>query len=123
MKYLILLVVTVGLAGCASKASNVQAAYVSPLTYQNLDCEQLGLEAERLSSRVSILTGTQNKKRTRDAVATTAAIIVFWPAAFLVGGNDEQTAELAQIKGKFEAIETISIQKKCNLQIKREQPG
>jgi hypothetical protein len=40
------------------------------------------------------LSGAQDSQRTKDAVATTAAVIIFWPAAFLVGGDKQTAAEL-----------------------------
>jgi hypothetical protein len=35
--------------------SRVATTYVSPLQYQNYDCDQLGAESERLTSRVQQL--------------------------------------------------------------------
>jgi hypothetical protein len=32
------------------------------------------------------------------------AIVVFWPAAFLVGGDGQVAAELAQMKGQMNAL-------------------
>lgn len=106
--------------GCASSSDQVTGSYVSPLQYQSYSCQQLGEEAQRISSRVSQTSGVQDQKRTSDAVATTAAVIIFWPAAFLVSGNDQNTAELARLKGEFEAVEKASIQKNCNLQFQRQ---
>jgi hypothetical protein len=62
---------------------------------------------------VAQLSGAQDQKATSDAIATGVAIVVFWPAAFLVGGNDQTTAELSRQKGEFETIEKVSIQKNC----------
>jgi hypothetical protein len=108
------------LAGCASSADKVGPQYVSPLQYSAYDCNQLSLEAQRITSRVGHLSGVQDQKATNDAIATGVAIVVFWPAAFLVGGNDQNTAELARLKGEFETIEQVAIQKKCNIQFRRE---
>jgi hypothetical protein len=38
--------------------------------------------------------------RTNDGVATAAAIVIFWPAAFFVGGDKQTAAELSQMKGR-----------------------
>lgn len=108
-------------AGCASSSEKIQAAYVSPIQYQSYSCHQLGEEASRISSRVNQLAGVQDQKATNDAVATGVAIVVFWPAAFFIGGNDQTTAELARLRGEFEAIEKASIQKNCGIQF-RQQP-
>ena len=112
--------VLVGLAGCASSSDTVTGSYVSPLQYQTYSCQQLGEEAQRISTRVAQTSGTQDQKRTSDALATTAAVIIFWPAAFLVSGNDQNTAELARLKGEFEAVEKASIQKSCGIQFQKQ---
>jgi hypothetical protein len=110
------------LIGCASSADKIGGQYVSPLQFSNYDCSQLSMEAQRISARVAQLSGVQDQKASNDAVATGVAIVIFWPAAFLVGGNDQTTAELARLKGEFEAIEQVSIQKRCGIQFERAPP-
>src|SRR5262245_60953683 len=94
--------------GCAKRSEDVAASYISPLQYQQFSCAQLAAEASRVSQRAAELAGVQDSKRTKDKVATAAAIIVFWPAAFLVNGDDAQTAELARLKGEFATIQQVS---------------
>jgi hypothetical protein len=107
------------LAGCASSASEVSPTYVSPLQYQHLTCTQIAGEAERVSRRAAELSGVQDGKRTSDVVATTAAVIIFWPAAFLVKGDGQTAAELGRLKGEFEALERIAIEKNCRLRLEQ----
>ena len=109
-------VIALALPACAKKSENVAASYVSPLAFQQFSCNQLAEEGERVSLRAAELSGVQDRKRTGDIVATTAAIVVFWPAAFLVKGDDAQTAELARLKGEFDAIGRVSAQKGCTIQ-------
>lgn len=110
------------LGGCASSSTDIAPAYVSPVMYQSYTCQQLALEAQGVSARAAALTGAQDKQRTNDTVATTAALVIFWPAAFLVGGDKQTAAELAQMKGQMNAIEQASIMKKCGIQFQREPP-
>lgn len=121
MRYYIAIVAALSMGACAKTADRVSAAYVSPMQYQGHSCQQLAQEAERISARAIALTGAQNSRAAGDAVATTVAIVVFWPAAFLVGGDDAQTAELARLKGDMDAIEQVSIQKKCGITFQREE--
>lgn len=109
------LIAVLALGACAKRSENVAAAYISPLAYEQFNCRQLAEEAGRVSQRAAELAGVQDRKRTGDIVATTAAIIVFWPAAFLVSGDDAQTAELARLRGEFEAIQRVSVQKNCGI--------
>lgn len=106
--------------GCASSSDKIAPQYVSSLQYQTTTCDQLAEEAHRISSRVTQLSGIQDQKASSDAVATGVAIVVFWPAAFLVGGNDQTTAELARLKGEFEAVERSATQKNCGLQMRQQ---
>jgi hypothetical protein len=87
------------LAGCASSSADITPAYVSPVQYQSYTCQQLALEAQSISTRAATLSGAQDKQRTNDGLATAAAVVIFWPAAFFVGGDKQTAAELAQMKG------------------------
>jgi len=115
-----LVLVCAAMMGCAKSSEMVTGSYVSPLQYQNYSCQQIGEEAERISARVAQLSGVQDQKRSDDQLATAAAIVLFWPAAFLVNGDDQNTAELSRLKGEFETIEKVSIQKSCNLQFRQQ---
>jgi hypothetical protein len=115
--------VGLSLAGCASSSADITPAYTSPVIYQSYSCQQLALEAQSVSARAASLSGTQDKQRTNDTIATTAAVVIFWPAAFLVGGDKQTAAELAQMKGQLVAIEQASIMKKCNIQFQGKPDG
>ena len=104
-----------GLLGCASSSDKITATYVSPLQYENYNCRQLAEEAQRISHRASIAAGAQDKQASSDAVATTVAVVIFWPAAFFVGGDRQNAAELARLKGEMDAIEQTSIRKQCGI--------
>lgn len=113
--------VALALAGCAKSADQVSAAYVSPMQFQGYTCQQLAQEAERISARAVALTGAQNRQAASDAMVTAVAVVIFWPAAFMVGGDNAQTAELARLKGEMEAIEQVSIHKKCGIVFRAEE--
>ena len=106
-------------AGCASRSEDVAASYVSPTTYSSYSCRELSAEAQRVSAAAAAASGAQDSQRTKDAVATTAALVIFWPAAFFVSGNNAQIAELARLKGQMQAVEAASIQKKCGISFQR----
>jgi hypothetical protein len=122
MRILGIVALGAALGGCASSAADIAPAYVSPVTYQSFTCQQLGQEAQAISARAAALSGAQDSQHTKDAVATTAAVIIFWPAAFLVGGDKQTAAELAQMKGQLIAVEQASIQRKCNIQFQGQRP-
>ncbi len=110
------------LCGCATKAENITAAYVSPILYDNLSCSQLALEATSVSSRAAVASGVQNKKAGSDAAATTVGLVLFWPALFFTQGDGATAAEVARLKGEMEAIETVSNRKGCAIQFQKTAP-
>jgi hypothetical protein len=73
----------------------------------------------------TLLNSGRNSAALRSAFRARSAkrehIPLFWPAAFLVGGDKQTAAELAQMKGQMNAIEQASIAKKCNIQFQQKQ--
>ncbi len=122
MKKLFAVFASLLLAGCATRAENISAAYVSPVQYQNFSCAQLQEEAARVSARAVVASGAQDQKATNDAVATGVGVVLFWPALFFIKGDAASAQEIAQLKGDMEAIEQANIQKKCGLRFEKETP-
>jgi hypothetical protein len=109
-------------AGCAKDADQVSATYVSPVLYDTYTCPQLAEEAQRVSSRAAQAAGVQDQKATNDKVAMGVGLIVFWPALLFTKGNDENTAELARLRGQMDAIEQTSIKKRCGITFQHAAP-
>jgi hypothetical protein len=109
-------------AACAKDANQVGATYVSPVLYDSYTCPQLAEEAQRVSSRAAQSSGVQDQKATNDKVAMGVGLVIFWPALLFTKGNDENTAELARLKGQMEAIEQISIKKRCGITFQHAPP-
>jgi hypothetical protein len=106
-------------AGCASKSENIQASYVSPMTYENYTCEQLGLEGRRVSARAAQVAGVQDENRQDDAVKTTVGLVLFWPVLLFNEGDGQTATELASLKGQMKAIEETSIKKNCGIRFRK----
>jgi|SRR5262245_3343181 len=104
---------------CASYSEKIPATYVSPVIYEHLTCRQIGEEAARVSRRAAEVAGVQDSQATKDSVVTGVAIVVFWPAAFFVGGDRGSAAELGRLKGEADALEQMSIRKNCGIQFRQ----
>jgi hypothetical protein len=102
------------LYGCASKPEAVSASYVSPLTYQPYDCDQIRGEMMRVNRHVMEITGQQQNTADRDAVALGVGLVIFWPALFFMIGGDK-SQELGRLKGEYDALEQAAILKKCDV--------
>ena len=97
-----------------SKSSkDIVGTYVSPLQYADYACPQLKSEMVRVSSKVKALTGKIDTNNENDKMITGAGVILFWPALFFLGGTKEQEAEYARLKGEYEALDRVAVQKNC----------
>jgi hypothetical protein len=119
MRSISLLAVGLALAGCASRSADIAPSYVSPVLYQNYTCQQIAMESQNVAAHAAEMAGAQDQKRTNDQIATGVAVVVFWPAAFFVGGDGNTAAELARLKGQMQTLEQASVQKNCGIQFRQ----
>ena len=120
MRILVVTLIVVLLGACAKGSSDIKAAYISPVTYNAYTCDQLGEEARRVMAVANELAGVQDQNATNDAVATGVALVLFWPAAFMIKGDGATAQQLASLKGQLGAIEQQSIAKQCGIEFRRE---
>lgn len=102
------------IAACAKKPENIAAAYTSPMAYQEYECDQIRAEMTRVQRRLSDASAAQQSARKRDSAGVALGLILFWPALFLLLGGDQE-AEVARLKGEYEALESEAIKKGCGL--------
>ncbi len=117
-----ILAASFAVVGCAKGPDSISATYVSPIAYQHYSCDQISAEATRLSHKAQELAGVQQKKAQGDAVAMGVGLVLFWPALFMIKGNDEKAGELARVRGEMEAIQQAAIQQNCGIQFEATPP-
>ena len=113
------MLVTSLLSGCATGSGDIASSYVSPVQYQNYNCNQLAQETAMLQSRITQLGGRLDQASRNDKAIMGVGLIVFWPALFALGGTKEQEAQFATLKGQYEAVHQAAIQKQCTSNINR----
>lgn len=106
------------LTSCATSPDKISAAYVSPIKYKDHDCDQIALEIDYVSQRVTTLHNTLKKESNADNAQMGIGLVLFWPALFFLEGGDGPAAtEYSQLKGEFNALRKASISKKCELNV------
>lgn len=108
-------ILSILISGCATASKDVASAYVSPLTYNGYTCQQLSSEMSRVQANAAQLAGKLDKSAMHDKLITTAGVLIFWPAFFALGGNEQQEAQYANLKGQYTALEQSAIKNNCNL--------
>jgi hypothetical protein len=115
IKLLNFVAISILLASCASSASDISASYVSPMKYSNYDCDQITMERDNIERRVNYLYYSVEKRAKADKTSMAVGMILFWPALFFLKGDSPEAAEYARMKGEYEAIQSMAVQKKCNV--------
>jgi hypothetical protein len=113
---LAIMAASVALSACAQKAADIAPSYASRALYDSYSCEQIRFETEEVVNRLNTLSGHQDKKATTDAVLTGVGIVLFWPALIFtsgLAGPDDQSTEIAQLKGQAEALSATYRAKGC----------
>ncbi|MEO1766920.1 hypothetical protein [Thiobacter aerophilum] len=104
---------TAQLTGCARASKDIAAQSVSPLQYQQYDCGQIMAEMQRVQTRATQLAGRLDQAAANDKAIAGVGLILFWPALFALGGTKAQEAEYARLKGEYDALQQVAIQKQC----------
>jgi hypothetical protein len=118
MKKLITVFFLLIVASCATAPKDISAAYISPLKYQAYDCDQIAMESANIERRVNILYASLESSSKGDKRNTVIGAILFWPTLFFIDGDSPEGAEYAQLKGEYQALQTVAVQKKCTIEFK-----
>ena len=95
------------LAGCASRPDSISASYVSHEKYEQNTCSELAVLRADARTDLATITSKQNSKANWDAAMV---FLVLIPVSQLTG---DYKADIANIKGIIEAIETAQAIKDC----------
>ena len=106
------------LAGCATNPNKISASYVSPVTYKNYDDDQIIMEMDHVSRRSGELYNSLKSESSKDTAQMAVGLILFWPTLFfLEGGDGPEAAEYARLKGQYEALRTVAVQRKIGAEL------
>ena len=80
--------------------------------FQNGSVIKISVNRDNISIKL-VYSGELDENKENDQMITGAGLILFWPALFFIGGTKEQEAEYARLKGEYEALDKVAIQKNC----------
>lgn len=103
----------VSLSACTTAPKHIVPTSVSPLQYAQFDCAQLAAESARVRVRAAEVGGLLDQAASSDQAIAAVGMVLFWPALFFLGGNKQQEAEFARLKGEYAAIQQAAITMKC----------
>ena len=106
------------LFGCASYPEDVAATYVPSSNYDNHTCESLEISYDDTESRLRTLWNEQKQEADSDVGWVVGGAILFFPA-MLAAADEDVAEELAEVKGRKEAIVEAAVNKGCDDIIRR----
>ena len=98
---------TLLITSCANRPESIAASYTSHERYMDLDCAQLSSTMVNTRAKLAEFSDKQDSAANLDAGGVFFVLIP--PSAF--AGDSE--ADVAEWKGKVEAVETAQIKNKC----------
>ena len=101
------LVLSLILAGCASRPQSISASYVAHEKFMQNTCSELAIIRADARTDLQKYSSMQNDKANLDAATVWLVLI---PASQLSGDHE---ADVAKFKGVIEAIETAQSIKSC----------
>ena len=91
-------------AGCATRSADVLPRTVNPEAYAKWPCERLADEIEGVQQRAAELAYSVDSRVGNNMIALGLGVTVFWPALLAMRPAGPDAEELAELKGRFEAM-------------------
>jgi hypothetical protein len=110
---LIAAVAAAGLAGCASRSGDVTPKPTDPSTYASWDCEHLFDEIEAVQLRAADVAYAVDSRVGSNMIALGIGVTVFWPALLAMRPDGPESEQLAELKGRYEAMRSASARRPC----------
>lgn len=101
------------LANCASSPNSIAAVPYPDQVFRNMSCDQINAEYVKIEASVADITGQQISERRTDQGLGLAGGMLLGSSSLLTEGNTETASKLALVKGKYESIVRVSVEKKC----------
>jgi hypothetical protein len=100
-------------AGCATRSANVKPEPVSPQDFAGWRCDALANEIDRVQQRAADVAYAVDAHVGNNVIALSLGVTVFWPALLAMRPDGPDAAELALLKGRFEALRTAASRLDC----------
>lgn len=100
-------------AGCATRAVNVLPEPTSTAEFATWDCNRIDDERDQVQQRAADVAWAVDERVGNNILALGMGVTVFWPAMLAMRPNGLESADLARLKGRFEALNTAARDKAC----------
>jgi hypothetical protein len=101
------------LAGCSTRAVDVKPVRANPADFASWDCARIDDDVDAVLQRAVEVAYAVDERAGNNIVALGVGVTIFWPALVAMRPDGLEAAELASLKGRYEALRTASSFKGC----------
>lgn len=101
------------LAGCASRSGEVRPKPTDPAAYAGWECERLHDESDAVQFRAADVAYAVDARAGNNLIAMGLGVTVFWPALLAMRPDGPESDELAELKGRYEALNVVAKRQAC----------
>ena len=101
------------LAGCSTRAVDVKPVPANPADFASWSCARIDDELDRVLQRAVDVAFAVDERAGNNIVALSIGVAIFWPALLAMRPDGLEAAELARLKGRYEALRTTSAGQAC----------
>ena len=101
------------LPGCATRAVDVRSKPDNPAAYAAWDCERLFEASDQVQLQAADVAYAVDTVVGNNLVALGLGVTVFWPALLAMRPDGLEAAQLADLKGRFEALQSVASARDC----------
>jgi len=113
LKTLTLALAAAVLAGCATRAIEVQPTPTDPKEFAAWDCERIDAEVDGVQKRATDVAYAVDERAGSNIMALGIGVMVFWPALVAMRPPGPESEELARLRGRYEALQAAAQAKGC----------
>jgi len=100
-------------AGCATRAVDVKPLPASAAEFNTWDCARIDDERDQVQHRAADVAWAVDERVGNNILALGMGVTVFWPAMLAMRPDGLEHAELARLKGRYEALDIAARDKAC----------
>lgn len=112
-RWLVGSLVAAALAGCASRSGDVAPRRTDPAAYTTWDCDRLFDEIDAVQQRAADVAYAVDSRAGNNMIALGLGVTVFWPALLAMRPDGLEAEQLADLKGRYEAMRVVVAQRPC----------
>ncbi len=100
-------------SGCASHSSTIVPKPTDPAAYAGWRCDRLFDETDAVQQRAADVAYAVDSRAGNNMIALGLGVMVFWPALLAMRPDGEEAQQLAELKGRFEALRSAAAAQGC----------